>query len=843
VSPNIIGRKLQQQQYQQQYQTISATTISERASSPVRFSVNADTIGNPTDDPNVKFAAASDGRRSSSPPCSSSSSSSCAIHVGNIPSDATLEGLREFFLERMNKAFHGVTSPNVVRLGMRDGGPRTDAYVEFQEPKVAFRATQLKNRRWHAKKQQPDEITIDEKNPTNDEDISHDKEDGADGPGSSNSSNNSINYNDDLKKKRGAMPLLEIEIWDPTKYNTSDFFPVNENDDNAVGAKSNDVLGSIFAQAEEKEDDANRSDILEDDIVDATRQPSPRTSPSLPRKAILAIEEARESGFLICKNPNKTPKCDHIFAIREPPPQGEVDDTSHQIEVKKARMCHGCAFRGKVCTIHKKNQRRDLLLFSPVVCPFAHIYSFDQLEDSHDVLSILYYVENNDEIEFVPGIGCTPQEYLLRQREGQANAIEVGSLPTESTAPNQQSNPSSSLAASPPLHSQSMEERLRKMCCDLTSVRQELATTQHQLLNSERTRQSLFEQQTIQIVCNATEDASLNKLLLDENDTNIQSLRVEVSRLRNDLQETNQKWEASELAMENNKRDYALLQEKHQHQKVISQLSTERLQLEVVRLKEELQQSQDDYELLKHNKQLSASPTSPTYLEDSWPEGIQLDNFLERSIPSLMQMTNELPLLQSPPKLTDIPLDHLPSCHTPYKPAVDCNPMQPPGSSPTIISKKAVPTDEDSLRSEISYLMSCYGNQVSATNGASTTTVTRFLKLPMTQYNGRDVDVALVLTLPKGYPWNGIVKVDSDPRLSNHFGADLQYRKIVSKSVSGLLNMCRWESEACQGKPHVLIKIMKSAERWVENDWKIIQKKNWVIQEHSEGSSLLPASS
>jgi hypothetical protein len=287
VSPNIVGRKQQHQQQQQQQQMVTATTISERASSPVPSPVNADTIGNPTDDPNFKFgtrayySAASDGGRPSSPSCSSS----CAIYVGNIPSDATSENLREFFLERMNKAFHGVTPPEIISLGMRhctssaNGGPHTDACVEFQEPEVAFRATQLKNRRWHVKKQQ-DETTIDEKSQNNDEERGRD---GADDTGNST-------------KNRNSMSLLEIEIWDLTKYDTSDFFHMNENDTNVMGAKNNAIVGSTFTKAEDNDDDVSRSDMLEDGI-DATRKlkakTSPKTSPSLLRKVVPTIEEAR----------------------------------------------------------------------------------------------------------------------------------------------------------------------------------------------------------------------------------------------------------------------------------------------------------------------------------------------------------------------------------------------------------------------------------------------------------------------------------------------------------------------------------------------------------------------
>ena len=818
MSPDVLGRK---QLQRHRKQIMVSSTITERPDSPMSV--------------HTAMEDSSDGGRSS-PSCSS-----CIVHVGNIPAEATSQDLREFFLERMNKAFHGVTPPEIIRLSMRrtttncnaggTGQPRLEACVEFQDPKVAFRATQLKNRRWHARDEGFDGSLNDDEGIYDDD--------------------GSNSYEDEMsigKKRRNAMPLLEIEIWDPTKHDSSDFFSAHD---------SNSTFGSALYPEGDDEEHVYRFEMREDSIIDPTGKllsrtsprASPKSSPLTSNKSISTVEEAREAGFLLCSNPNKTPKCDHLFTIYTQ--QGE--GISCLTEVKKARMCHGYAFRGKVCRNHKKrsgNGKKREVLSGPA-CPFAHIDSFDQLKDPHDILSLLYYVENNDEVEFIPGTGCTPQEYLSRQREWQPE-VEEGKSPIASTQPTQQIHPPSL----------STEEILQQYQRNLSSLRLELTTTQQKLHNSEIAQQSLLDHQSFRSAHNATVATA------SEKDSIIGSLHDEIARLRNALEETNHKWKSSALAAENSMRDYALLQEKYQlyiNREGKSHISTELLESEVIKLRQELKKSQADCQSLQEQQKLSSgSNSSETQLEESWPDMNILDNFLERSIPTLMQMTDgntdERLNLNLPPKpsLTDIPMDCASSLHVPYKSSGETNLIQPtppglPGTaspSPSNATTTQLPTtmDEESLLSEISYLVSCYGNQVYVSNsdGTSPTTVTRFLKLPMNLYKGRDIDVALVLTIPKGYPWNGIVKIHSDPRLSNHIGDDSQYRKLVSDSISGLLNVCRWEAEACHGNIHVLVNIMKAAERWSTNDWKIIQKKNWLIDydshEDSPSSSQFSAS-
>jgi len=782
VSPNSINRKQLQRRKQ------LAPTIDERPTSPVVQALPTTPLNPATED--------SDGRSSPSP-------SSCLVHVANIPLEATEEELCEFFLERMNKAFHGVTPPEILRLGMRnyDGNmpSRVEACVEFQDPKVAHRATLLRNRRWYAKDEEPNE---------EDEDLNS----------NSNHSLGTSSNNSDEKKRRNAMPILDIELWDASKFDTSDFSFDESNSDTMRAANNNNtILGSAFYQEKENEDDSNSIDygLWEMDSKKAVpAKPSPKPSPkSSPLQNKKTIEEARECGFLICTNPNKIPKCDHLFTIF--PQAGE-----EMGEVKKAKLCHGYAFRGKVCrNTHKKRTGSSKKLCGPH-CPFAHLDSFDQLKDPHDILSLLYYVENNDEVEFSSGTGCTPQEYLLRQRERQPKA-EREMISTRKSTQHTQLN-----------HSQldsltkSTEEILRELRSSLSAVRQELSATQDQLHRSELARQSLLEQQSF----------TSNK---DEKDAAIFALRNDVAQLRNELQEAKHKLKASALASENDRRDYEFLQQKYQHhvsREGKSGISTELLESEIIKLREELKKSQSDYKALQQQQQLEQPSGSPTS-DDSWPEMNLLNSFLERSTPSLMQMmqpsSDDPPKLDlSPqPRLADIPMDGDSSLHVPYKAAID--PIQSLGLSATSTPTTA---EIDSLRSEIDHLVSCYGNQVfvnkNATDGS--TIVTRFLKLPMSVYKGRDIDVALVLSLPKDYPWNGIIEVNSDPRYTNHFGTDNQYRKLVSESISGLLNVCRWEAEACQGKPHVLMSIMKTAERWVMNDWKIIQKKKLVMEYDSE---------
>ena len=157
----------------------------------------------------------------------------------------------------MNKAFHGVTPPEIVRLGMRHSGnyhkssSRIDACVEFQEPKVALRATLLRNRRWHAK---GDDYQND------DEDVDDDMNNqGSNHSSLSNRSNHSNGSNhsnhSDERRRRSAIPTLEIELWDPTKHDTGDFFLENENSTTNFRANKNTILGSTFFKESPNEED------------------------------------------------------------------------------------------------------------------------------------------------------------------------------------------------------------------------------------------------------------------------------------------------------------------------------------------------------------------------------------------------------------------------------------------------------------------------------------------------------------------------------------------------------------------------------------------------------------
>jgi len=707
-----------------------------------------------------------------------------------------------------------------------------------------------------------------------DDEATHEKEDTSE---DTSQSTHDDDESSSAKKRKNTPQILEIEAWDPTEYDTRDFFPTHENDYNAAGTSKDGIDQSTYTRTEGN--------------VEYLSKLENTPSPPFPRKTVL--DDGKDSGFLTCTNPNKTPKCDHLFTIY--PKAGDTDG-----EVRKARMCHGYIFRGKLCRNAKKKggnfKRRDAPCDS-AKCPYAHIDSFDQLREPHDILSLLYYVDNNDDVDFIPGIGCTPQEYMQRHRAAEGISSTYRTRPS-----NQIVDPSSQ---------RPMEVVVRELRANLSAVRQELSATQEQLRKSERERFSLLQRHT---TYGQSERTITNMTLKDAKDTTIRYLQEEVCRLRNGLQDTYHRWEASTLVAENTKSDYAVLKQKYQQhldEEGKFHTSTELLQLEVVQLKGELKQSRaENQKLVRHRQETehSESSTNITQQDEPWPDLVQFDKFLERSIPTLMQMTDgktdgktdeqiHLNLLSKVPPQQN--LDRQPSSRildlsalerTPssrlldassssvlldvsalerkpssslievpalkgtlsrqgsYKSIGDGSSVQPNGvKSPTMGRNETFRvTDEESLRSEISYLVSCYGNQVSVVHGEAVA-VTRFLKLPMSLYNGRDIDVALVLTLPEGYPWNGNIKVHSDPRLTNHFGADSQYRKIVSESIAGLLNICRWEAEARQGTPHVLMSIMKAAERWVHNDWKIIQKKNVAplpaadhdsSQEDSHSSSL-----
>lgn len=342
-----------------------------------------------------------------------------------------------------------------------------------------------------------------------------------------------------------------------------------------------------------------------------------------------------------------------------------------------------------------------------------------------------------------------------------------------------------------------MEETIEELRNTLSTVRQELATTQQKLQTSESAYQSLIEQQQQQQSSRVAPNGATNNNI-------VQSLQVEVARLRQDLQETDQKWIASERAAEISKREYAHLNEKYQ-----------RYVLDT------------GQKLFEQHQPHYGSPNTDTIHGHSWPLTGNFDSFLQNSLPTLLQMTDgktEEPLLpnQSPrPRLGlgDIATFDQPSSRSviPSGMNTELNPIQQP------IGLGARYSDQYTLHSEITTLMFKYGNSVTVRYDGDLTTVTRSLQLPVPNDDIGGIDVSLVLTLPTGYPSRGTIDVQAEARPANLSGGSNPYsQNILSESISGLLSVCRWEADACRGNHQIVMTIMETAERWVQNGWKPI---------------------
>jgi len=607
-----------------------------------------------------------------------------------------------------------------------------DACVEFQDPKFAYCATILKNRRWHAESNNQ----LDGENENEDVEY-HERE-----------------VLDDFSKA----PLLEIELWDPAKYDIGEFFPIGRvvdcsRDECPRQTTQSDTSHGIGVADKEDANSVYREDTLNEQTLQTT----------------LTVDELKEKGFLLCTNPTKTPKCDHLFAM----PGGSG-------EIKRARICHGHVFHGKVCRSHKRslvsttNKKKDVSGGS-FVCPFAHIDSFEELRDPQDILALLYYVHNNDEVAFVSGTGCTPSEYL--ERMGNFFCKQITPQPIRATP------------------TKSTDDTVRRLTNELNAVRRQLGKTQRELHRSETANKSLFrhEAQLSQMQAkNAPGQQQTNK-----NDM-IRSLHYEVAHMKVMLEETHRNWKASERTAMDWRNKYTDLDAKVQTSMKQGEnipISTEIYELEISKLKEELQHTQRS--LQQYQKTTSSNIDSTLQRSySSLPVG-RFDNFLQTSVPTLMEMTkgNSKPSRSSRRHRSRLP-DRSPKTYT--------------------------------LKSEILSLQSIYSNQVQVGYSPSCTTISRYLMLPQSSPQRGNITVTLILTVPLTYPAAGVVGVNAEAHVSNVTWNNTEHHKIDMESLPGLLNVCRWQAEACVGGL-ALMKIIKTAERWVTNDWSNVRNQSWAI--------------
>jgi len=416
------------------------------------------------------------------------------------------------------------------------------------------------------------------------------------------------------------------------------------------------------------------------------------------------------------------------------------------------------------------------------------------LKDPQDILALLYYVHNNDEVAVADGLGMTPQEYL--QREGAVFCKEI--------SPQKENPPQNQVATTPT----STEEKIQKLHSDLSAVRGELTSTQQELHKSENAKQSLLKQQV-------------------QGDDTIRSLQDQVAQLKVNLEEAKQNWKASEEVVVERLREYVALEEKYQTN---THISNEIFQLEIVKLKEELKQTRSEISQLQQTRsvipqlqqtrsvipQLQQDPyRSPnSHLTRNMPNG-RFDDFLETSVPTLMGLTNGK-LNQQLQHQQQEALSRSPNFLS-FDENEDPQAMQ------------MYSTNHVAVNSEISFLQSTYGNQVVVTNSALLITVTRCLLLPVRNHQQAGaITVSLITTLPKGYPSKGIVGIQVDAHLNNSPRSNDRFKNFVSESLSSLLTVCQWEAEGCAGSL-ALMRIMKTAELWVRNDWTNLQNNCWLI--------------
>lgn len=786
----------------------------------------------------------------------------CTVHVGNIPSDVRCEELCLFFSERMNKAFRGVTAPKILRIGLRyrnnisnpsnsqiesiSSDNRVDACVEFQSHRVAQRSTLLKNRRWYVKAQEGDRGAGE--SPIGDDD----------------NDDNSRSEKPDWQQ----MPVLEIEMWDPAMYDVTDFHftkyytvdssspssEVNENDDRDCKEDSGCSIPSERSEQNLSTETPTESTYDEVSKVGYNRIEK-KQPPQTASQTKIATAEMREFGFLSCTNPHKTPRCAHLFTVAM-----ECDVENEDLSgVKKAQLCHGYHFRGKVCRNHKKTRSSGGQL-----CPFVHIDSLDELTDPHDVLALLYWVHNNEEIEFVSGNGCTPQEYLER--------MKYDLRPTLPNAVSFQHNED--------VQSEPTDIILKELRSDLSAVRDELASTQQKLHKSERAHQALLEKQTRSVHKRMAKTNTKQKL--EETDP-IQSLEDQVAKLKLELQKTNRKRKEAEYSAEEGRRQYLALQEtirsKNVDQQEIPDASSKFFQTEIMKLKDELKETRSEINKLKPSSMsildshfghswtqgdIDSDSTMDKNIVSSWPER-HFDNFLENSVSKLMEMTDstsdeqqtphhhqhrqrysapDTPLTSNISSLSGIPISIHP---LPF----DTNPRRstPSRTKSCITIMNTNTTKEvDLVQSEISSVQSHYGSSqvVARNNGPSAPmTVTRYVKLPMSNNEKANAIVSLILTLPKGYPSKGVVAIHADAHLSNfdEEGTSQARRRAILEFLSGLVNTCRWDAECFQGNP-ALMNIMQTVDRWVQNDWMpTLRTKNWMTDDYVPRTEGLPKTS
>ena len=644
---------------------------------------------------------------------SSSSSamvSSAAVYVRNLPPGVTEDDIRFFFLRRMNKAFQGVSAPDIQRIGIRRRPCRhhhqrlstngnnnnnnnnnnnkieTDAYVEFQDPKVAYRALLLKNRRWYVELHR--ETNNSNKDSNNDENKSNNNSGGG---SSSNINSNNDNNKEDLtvpssKSSWWKMPTLEVKAWDPEKLEIKSFFPVMDDTTNDIhqekkdpvegenrdeesiplvlrnDQKDNSVVGiNTENNSDEKKLDRNRYDDHDDSScqnisnedrnnndLTAKNYETPRNQWTITRK------DAAMKGFLVCKNYFNVPKLDHLFTTKD--------------QDRKNRLCFGCCFLGQLCCNQQISYRNGVTKESNYCksnydrCCFD---SFEDIADPYDQMAVLYYVNNNDDVAFVPREGyTTPQEYYSSRRKivEEILTMEQEAQQLSNYGEHNDTTPTVTSNNGMLIDNGNLHDNRRN---DHTIIIHDLETKLEDAREKLRERELSSQNQLNE---NATLRNQLQQLETQQNEKNIsnRSLQSKLSETESELSEANQKLNEVELVVMEIKQKYSSplnedFQQQNEQRRFMKITEYPEIHDEISQLKndpkiqnqlqQQLPQTNIEQVLVKYDthaqtESIDAAASANTdnfqQLNHSWPQckqsTFQFEKFLQTSVPELMKM-------------------------------------------------------------------------------------------------------------------------------------------------------------------------------------------------------------
>ena len=125
------------------------------------------------------------------------------------------------------------------------------------------------------------------------------------------------------------------------------------------------------------------------------------------------------------------------------------------------------------------------------------------------------------------------------------------------------------------------------------------------------------------------------------------------------------------------------------------------------------------------------------------------------------------------------------------------------------------------LEAELLFLASAYTNDEIKVQGGR---VTRLLKLDAGGDTGY-VTVILTLNIPDEYPESGTLEVTAALAVDN--GYDKGSWKCAEQALPGLVDVCRWEAQGCEGS-EALLSVLNTADDWVQTEWNAVYAKQFT---------------